>query len=81
MANSVASGQQQQMKVAEGLPQTDQQGEQDPQRMNRGCDVVAKEFRIAENKTGARIMVGIPGGERQQPEPEAGTDVPARGET
>ncbi len=54
------------MEVAEGLPQPDQQSQHDPQRMNRGLDVVAKEFRIAENKTGAPVVVGVPGGERQQ---------------
>ena len=64
------------MKIAEGLPEADEQGQQDSQRLKRALDVVAKEFRVAENQTSPRIVVGVPGGERREGKQERNRKSP-----
>ena len=62
------------MKIAEGLPEADEQSQQYSQRLKRALDVVAKKFRIAENKTGSQIVVGVPGSRAAKAETEAQSD-------
>src|SRR6476659_4040649 len=54
------------MKITGGLPQANQQGEQDPERLQRGLDVVAKKLRIAENESRLPVMKGVPGAQRNK---------------
>ncbi len=49
--------QQPQMQIAEHLPQPQDQSQHESQRIQRGGDVVAKKFRIAENISGPHIVI------------------------
>src|SRR4029077_4413452 len=53
-------GQQQQIHIAERLPQAHQQSEHHAEEMHGGLHVVAEEFRIAEGEASLQIMISVP---------------------
>src|SRR5439155_11250226 len=46
------------------LPDSQQQCQNNSQRMQGRLHVIVEEFRIAENKSRSEVVVGVPGGER-----------------
>jgi hypothetical protein len=48
------------MQIPEGLPKAECKSEQEAPRIKSGSDVIAKKLRIAEDISGAGIVIGIP---------------------
>jgi hypothetical protein len=55
-----ADGQEKKVEVSEDMPQPEQQGERDAQRIQRGLQVITKVRRIAEIEAGAMVVIGKP---------------------
>ena len=53
-----------QTEIPEELPEPHSQSQRDAQRIERGGYVVAKEFGVAQQEAGLRVVVGVPARQR-----------------
>src|SRR5579871_2978047 len=65
------------MQVSEGLPQAHAEHEQNAQRIDGRLHVVAEKFRIAEDVSGAHVVIGVPAAENEDREQASETQHPS----